>query len=129
MTYLGRMDIMKYSDAHQLSLKNNAIKECESCHSKDSRFLKRVTLAVLKTEGGIDRYRAQPDVLSSVFTTFSSKQFYLLGGTRFVLLDWAGMFVVLCGILVPVLHITVRVLTAPMRRSPKAEDMHKGDKS
>ncbi|MGC2062707.1 MAG: hypothetical protein WA610_06995 [Thermodesulfovibrionales bacterium] len=129
VTYLGRMDIMKYSDAHQLSLKNNAIRECETCHSKDSRFLKRVTLAVLKTDGSADRYRAQPDVLSSVFTTLSSKQFYLLGGTRFELLDWAGMFVVLCGILVPVLHITVRVLTAPMRRSPKAEDMHKGDKS
>jgi hypothetical protein len=129
VTYLGRMDIMKYSDAHQLSLKNSAIRECESCHSKDSRFLKRVTLAVLRTDGGMDRYRAQPDALSSIFTTLSSKQFYLLGGTRLALLDWAGIFVVLCGILVPVLHITVRVLTAPLRRSPGTDDMHKGDKS
>jgi len=129
VTFLGRMDIMKYSDAHQLSLKNIAIRECESCHSKESGFLKRVTLAVLRTDGGMDRYRAQPDAVSSVFMTLSSKQFYLLGGTRFALLDWAGMFVVLCGILVPVLHITARVLTAPLRRSPKAEDLHKGDKS
>lgn len=129
VAYLGRMDIMKYSDAHQLSLKNIAIRECESCHSKDSQFLKRVTLAVLKTDGGMDRYRAQPDALSSVFTTLSSKQFYLLGGTRFELLDWAGIAVVLCGILVPVLHITARLLTAPLRRSPGTDDRHKGDKS
>ncbi len=129
VAYLGRMDIMKYSDAHQLSLKANAIRECESCHSKDSRFLKKVTLAVLKADGGVDRYRTQPDTLSSLFTTLSSKQFYLLGGTRFELLDWAGMLVVLGGILVPVLHISARLLTAPLRRQPKPERPDKGGRS
>jgi hypothetical protein len=77
----------------------------------------------------MERYRAEPDALSSVFTTLSSKQFYLLGGTRFALLDWAGLLVVLGGILVPVLHIAARVLTAPLRRQAKPEDPHKGDKS
>ncbi|MBA4372117.1 MAG: hypothetical protein C0402_04580 [Thermodesulfovibrio sp.] len=116
VAYIGKMDIMKYSDAHQLSLKTNAVKECESCHSKDSKFLKKVTLAVLKTDGGSDRYSAQPGALSSIFTMFSSKQFYLVGGTRFEFLDWAGLLVVLGGILLPVLHITARVLTAPLRK-------------
>ena len=128
VTFLGRMDIMKYSDAHQLSLKKNAIRECENCHSKDSRFFKRVTLAVIRTDGRMDRYRTQPDVLSSVFSTLSSKQFYVLGGTRFTLLDWAGLLVVFGGILVPLAHITVRVLTAPLRRQPKPGDPKKGGK-
>jgi hypothetical protein len=128
VTFLGRMDIMKYSEAHQLSLKKNAIRECESCHSRDSKFFKKVTLAVIKADGGMDRYTAEPDVLTSIISTFSSKQFYVLGGTRVALLDWAGIFVVCCGLLFPVAHITLRVLTAPLRKARKSEDSKKGER-
>ncbi len=129
VTYLGKMDIMKYSEAHQLSLKKNAIRECESCHSRDSKFFKRVTLAVIRADGGMDRYPAQSDVLTSIISTLSSKQFYVLGGTRVALLDYAGIFVVICGLLFPVAHITLRVLTAPLRRAGKSEGSKKGERS
>ncbi len=128
VTYLGRMDVNKYSEAHQLSLKKNAISECESCHSKDSKFLKRVTLAVVKTEGGMERYTLEPDVLTSIFSTLSSRQFYVLGGTRVALLDWAGLFIVCCALLVPIAHVTIRVLTAPLRKKRKSEGSEKGGK-
>ncbi|TAN43180.1 MAG: hypothetical protein EPN25_01675 [Nitrospirae bacterium] len=129
VAYLGKMDVVKYSEAHQLSLKKNAIRECETCHSSDSKFLKKVTLAVLRTDGSMDRYPARPDVLTSIFSTLSSGQFYMVGGTRMTLLDWAGIIVVCGGLLFPVLHITARVLTAPLRRAGRSEDPAKGDKS
>lgn len=128
VTYLGRMDVSKYSEAHRLSLKKNAISECESCHRKDSKFFKRVTLAVVGTEGGMDRYRAAPDILTSVVSTLRWGQFYVLGGTRVELLDWAGLFVVCCALLLPVVHMTIRVLTAPMRKAVKPERPGKDEK-
>jgi aryl carrier-like protein len=128
VTYLGRMDVSKYSEAHQLSLKKNAIRECESCHRKESKFFKRVTLAVIKTEGGMERYPVEPDVLTSIISTLSSRQFYVLGGTRIAFLDWAGIFVVFCGLLFPVAHITIRVLTAPLRKARKSKVPGKGEK-
>ncbi len=126
VTYLGRMDVEKYSEAHQLSLKKYAIRECESCHSKGSKFFNRVTLAVVRTEGGIERYPIAPDVLTSIGSTLTSRQFYVLGGTRIALLDWAGILVVFCGILFPVAHITIRVLTAPMRKAGKSREQGRG---
>lgn len=128
VTYLGRMDVEKYSEAHQLSLKKNAIRECENCHRKDSKFFKRVTLAVVKTEGGMERYKLEPDVLTSIFSTLSSRQFYVLGGTRVALLDWAGLFIVCCALLFPIAHVTIRVLTAPLRKKGKSEGTGKGEK-
>ena len=128
VTYLGRMDVNKYSEAHRLSLKKNAISECESCHRKDSKFLKRVTLAIIKTEGGMERYTLEPDVLTSVFSMLSSRQFYLLGGTRIALLDWAGIFIVFCGLLFPIAHVTIRVLTAPLRKKGKSERSERGER-
>lgn len=126
VTYLGQMDVNKYSEAHQLSLKKNAIRECESCHSKGSKFFKRVTLAVIKTEGGMERYPVNPDVLTSIISTFSSRQFYVIGGTRIAFLDLAGIFVVFCGILLPIAHVTIRVFTAPLRKARKSEETGRG---
>ncbi len=128
VTYLGKMDVNRYSDAHQLSIKKNAVKECESCHKSDSKFFKRVTLAIIKGDGGMSRYSAKPDVLRSVVSALSSRQFYVLGGTRLTIVDWAGILIVCCGLLIPVAHITLRVLTAPARKSKKLEELRKGEK-
>ncbi len=127
VTYLGKMDVDKYSEAHQLSLKKNAISECERCHRRDSKFLKRVTLAITRTEGGMERYTLEPDVLTSFVSILSSRQFYVLGGTRIALLDWAGIFVVSCGLLFPIVHVTIRVLTTPLRKK-ESEGSGKGKK-
>jgi len=128
VTYLGRMDVNRYSDAHQLSLKKNAVRECESCHKSDSKFFKRVTLAIIKGDGALTRYSAKPDVLRSIVSAFSLKQFYVLGSTRLTVVDWAGIFVVCCGLLFPIAHITLRVLTMPARKAKKLEELRKGEK-
>ncbi len=128
VTYLGRMDVNRYSDAHQLSLKKNAVRECESCHTSDSKFFKRVTLAIIKGDGALTRYSAKPDVLRSIVSALSLRQFYVLGSTRLTVVDWAGIFVVCCGFLFPIAHITLRVLTMPARKAKKLEELRKGEK-
>jgi len=66
VTFVGKMDVIRYSDAHQLSLRKSAVKECESCHSKDSKFFKNVTLAVIKTDGRMATFGAQTGTIGSL---------------------------------------------------------------
>ena len=119
LSYIGRMDVSRYSEAHQLSIKKNAVRECESCHSKDSKFFKSVTLAIIKADGHIVRFMAQPGILGSVRSAGAFSQFYVLGGTRFKFFDWVGVFMVFCGILLPVAHISLRIFTSSLRRTRK----------
>jgi thiosulfate reductase cytochrome b subunit len=116
LSYVGRMDVSRYSEAHQLSIKKNAVRECESCHSKDSKFFKSVTLAIVKADGHIVSFSAQPGILGSLRSAGAFSQFYVLGGTRLTFLDWVGVLMVFCGILFPVAHISLRVFTLPLRK-------------
>ena len=116
LSYIGRMDVTRYSEAHQLSIKKNAVRECESCHSKDSKFFKSVTLAIVKADGRIVSFSAQPGILGSLKAAGPFKQFYVIGGTRLSFLDWVGILMVFCGILFPVVHISLRALTLPLRK-------------
>lgn len=119
LSYIGRIDVNRYSEAHQLSVKKNAVKECESCHSKDSKFLKNVTLAIVKADGRRVSFSAQPGILGSLRPEWESSQFYVLGGTRLTFFDWAGLLMIFCGIMFPVAHISLRVLTSPLRKTKK----------
>ena len=120
ISYIGRMDVSKYSEAHQLSIKKNAIRECESCHSKDSMFFKNVTLAIIKADGSIARFRAQPSFLGSINSAGTVRQFYVLGGTRLTILDWLGIMMVFCSVLAPIVHTSVRAATVSRRRAKTA---------
>ncbi len=119
LTYMGRMEVGGAAESHQLAVKKNAVKECESCHNKDSSFFKTVTLAVVRADGSAMFYKARPEVLGSVASIFSLSQFYVLGSTRLKFLDWVGIAMVLGGVLVPAAHITFRVLTKPVREARK----------
>ena len=119
ISYIGKMDVNKYSEAHQLSIKKNAVRECESCHSKDSSFFKNVTLAIVKADGRIARFSAQPAFLGSISSAGAVRQFYVLGGTRLAILDWGGIAMVFCGVLVPIAHATVRAATVGWKRAKK----------
>lgn len=125
VTFLGRMDVSKGSEAHQLSVKKNAVKECESCHNSNSDFFKSVTVAVVKADGRLTRYQAKPEVLGSMVSLLSLKQFYVLGSTRLKILDWIGILMVFGGMSVPIAHITLRILTSPIREAKRLNKMRK----
>ena len=128
VTFFGRMDVSNGSEAHQLSFKKNAVKECENCHSQESDFFKSVTVAVVKADGRLTRYKAKPEVLGSMFSLLSLRQFYVLGSTRLKVLDWIGILMVFGGMSVPIAHITLRAITSPIREAKRLNKMRKEGK-
>ena len=128
LTFLGKMELNEGSEAHMLSVKKNAVRECESCHNANSAFFKTVTVAIVKADGGMVRYSANPEVLGSMISLASLRQFYVLGSTRLKILDWIGILMVFGGLSVPLAHITARVLTSPIREAKRLNKMRKGDR-
>ncbi len=125
VTFFGRMDVSNGLEAHQISLKNNAVKECERCHQANSDFFKSVTVAVIKADGRVTRYNAKPEVLGSMISLLSLKQFYVLGSTRLKVLDWIGILMVVGGMCVPIGHVTLRILTSPVREAKRLNKMRR----
>jgi hypothetical protein len=128
VTFFGRMDVNNGAEAHQLSLKKNAVKECENCHSQGSDFFKSVTVAVVKADGRLARYKANPEVLGSMFSLLSLRQFYVLGSTRLKALDWIGILMVFGGVSLPLAHITLRAVTSPIREAKRLNKLRKEGK-
>jgi hypothetical protein len=128
ITFYGRMDVSDGSDAHRLSFKKNAVKDCEQCHAAGSGSFRDVTVAIVRADGKLATYKAKPEVLGSVVSLLSLRQFYVLGGTRLKALDWIGLVMVFGGMLVPIGHITARVLTAPLRERRKNMKAGKEDR-
>lgn len=126
VTFLGKMNVSNGLESHQLSVKRNAVRECESCHNADSLFFKSVTVAMVKADGKLTKYAAKPEVLGSMVSLLSLRQFYVLGSTRLKVLDWIGILMVFGGMSVPIAHITLRVLTSPIREAKKLNKMRKG---
>ncbi len=128
VTFLGKMEVSDGSEAHMLSLKKNAVRECEECHTSGSNFFKTVTVAIVKADGRLKEYKVQPEALGSMISLAALKNFYVIGSTRLKVLDWLGILMVFGGMSVPVLHITFRILTSPIREAKRMNKMRKGDR-
>lgn len=128
VTFLGKMEVSDGSEAHMLSLKKNAVRECEECHTSGSNFFKTVTVAIVKADGRLKEYKVQPEVLGSMISLASLNNFYVLGSTRLKVLDWIGVLMVFGGMSVPLAHITLRILTSPIREAKRMNKMRKGDR-
>jgi len=117
--FTGRMKLQSGLDAHRLSLKKNAVRKCEQCHSAGSDFFSDVKMAIMKTDGRVQVYNVDPSVLSSYMAILPLGKFYAIGSTRVRVLDYLGILFVLGGVSVPAAHITVRILTRGIRRRKK----------
>jgi predicted CXXCH cytochrome family protein len=126
VTFLGKMDASR--GAHMLSLKKDAVRDCDSCHTAGSDFFKTVTVAIVRADGRLKEYKANPDVLGSMISVAALKQFYVLGSTRLKILDWIGILMVFGGMSVPLAHITLRILTTPIREAKRMNKFRKGDR-
>lgn len=125
VTLTGRMDVRKGTEAHQIAVKKEAVRECERCHRTDSDFFKEVSVVLLKSDGRPRFLSAKQGVLTSVLSILPVSEFYALGGTRLGLLDIVGTIAVLGGIAFALGHITIRIITSPIRSLRK---MGKGGK-
>jgi len=110
MTLQGRMGVRTGADAHRLSDKVGAVRECSNCHQEGADAFQSVTVSIVGRDGRPVRYDADKDVLNSVMSVSSVSGFYAIGGTRIKLLDVLLALAFLAGISVPIGHLTLQWL-------------------
>jgi len=116
VTYLGRVDATRYSGAHDLALKKNALKECESCH-RDQKFVRNITLVTVSADKGAATYGSGPADTGEIGPAWALRNFRLMGSSRVRLLDILGIAMIAGALMFPLMHTAVRVLTARLRTS------------
>jgi hypothetical protein len=107
-TLRGRIELRTGIEAHRLSDKTKAIKDCASCHRQGAEPFQKVTVSIVGADGRPVRYDAHEDVLTSALSVESLREFYAVGGTRNRLLDALVVLAVLGGLAVPIGHQTLK---------------------
>jgi len=117
----GRLEVLSGVEAHQLSEKSKAIKDCNVCHQKGAAPFQSVTLTIAGPDGRPIRHGVQKDVLTSLLATESVRGFYAIGSTRIKLLDTLFIMVMLGAVSVPIGHMTIKRLFKSVREKLAAE--------
>lgn len=117
----GRLEVSSGVQAHQLSDKSKAIKDCDTCHKKGAEPFQSVTLTIAGPDGRPLRHGVQKEVLNSLMSVDSVRGFYVIGSTRIKWLDILLVLVVLGAMSVPIAHMTVKRLFKSMREKLEAE--------
>ena len=117
----GRLEVRSGEQAHQLSEKEKAIKDCRVCHQAGATPFQSVVLTVAGADGRPLRHGVEKEVLSSITTMGSMRGFYAIGSTRIKLLDYLLVLVLLGVLCVPVGHYTVHRLFKAKRDQLNAE--------
>lgn len=117
----GRLEVRSGIEAHQMSEKSKAIKDCNVCHRAGAEPFQSVSLTIASPDGRPIRHGVQPAVLSSLTATESVRGFYAIGSTRIKLLDYALLLVVLGAVGLPLLHMTIKRMFRSIREQDEAE--------
>ncbi|NJD34381.1 MAG: hypothetical protein FIA96_06035, partial [Betaproteobacteria bacterium] len=117
----GRLEVRSGIEAHQISEKSRAVKDCDTCHRPGAEAFQSVTLTIASPDGRPIRHGVQKDVLNSLAATESVRGFYAIGSTRIKLLDYALLAVLLAGIGGPLGHMTIKWLFTRVREKRLAE--------
>jgi hypothetical protein len=108
VTLHGRLEVASGVEAHQLALKAQAVRDCDTCHHNGAAPYERVTISVTAPDGRRIRYAAGQETLTSAVSVDSVSGFYTAGGTRIKLLDGLLALAVLAGLGIPITHMSVR---------------------
>lgn len=119
----GRLEVMSGVEAHQLSDKAQAIKDCDTCHRAGAQAFQSVTLTIAGPDGRPIRHNVQKDVLTSLLATETVRGFYAIGSTRIKLLDVLLVMVVIGACCVPLAHMTVKRLFKNYRDRQEAQKL------
>lgn len=102
--------------AHQVN-RGEVIRDCAECHTVASPFFQTVKLTFDLDDGTMLSYEVERDVLQTYFVELN-----VLGSARVRLLDKIGIALIAGGMSVVVVHLSARVLTAPLRRKRREEE-------
>ncbi|MGB9715070.1 MAG: cytochrome c3 family protein [Thermodesulfovibrionales bacterium] len=114
-TFMGKMDVSSASEAHKIGSKTEATRECVDCHQPKSPYFENVFIVVSTDSGETKLLTAQKGILNSVYSILPVRKFYAIGGTNIRLFDILFYLALLGGIAVPIGHITLRIITSPIR--------------
>jgi hypothetical protein len=116
----GRLEVKSGVEAHQLSEKSKALKDCNVCHKEGAAPFQSVTLTIAGPDGRPLRHGVQSNVLSSLTSMESVRGFYAIGSTRIKLLDILFIMVMGGAICVPIGHMTIKRLFKGVREQRAA---------
>ena len=117
----GRLEVRSGVEAHQLSEKSKAIKDCDTCHKEGAEAFQSVTLTIAGPDGRPLRHGVQKEVLNSLVSMESVRGFYAIGGTRIKQLDTLLVLVLLASVGGPFAHLTIKWLSRKIRAKHVAE--------
>ncbi|NVO04501.1 MAG: hypothetical protein HXX19_00320 [Rhodoferax sp.] len=118
----GRLEVMSGVQAHQISEKENAIKDCNTCHRAGAQAFQSVSLTIAGADGQPIRHNVQKEVLTSLLATQSIRGFYAIGSTRIKLLDVLLVLVMIGACSVPLLHYAVHFSFRNFRARRQAQE-------
>ena len=118
---VGRVEVTSGDQAHAMAEREQALKDCTTCHRKAEAF-QNVTVSVVGPDGKRTHYEAQKEVLSSPTSVDSVRGFYAIGATRVGVLDILLLLVLAAGIAAPLGHYALRRIMK--RRHSNAQDLH-----
>ena len=114
-TFMGKMDVRNATEAHMIGGKADAVKDCDKCHLTNAELFQDVFIVVKKADGKAATYKADKEVLTSVYNILPVSKFYALGSMSVTLLDILFVVALVGGLAVPIGHITLRIITSPLR--------------
>ncbi len=106
----GRLEVDGGPEAHMLTEKGKAIKDCKACHSEGAAPFQKVSISIVGPDGRQLRHGAQQNVLQAPTSVDSVRGFYAIGGTRIKLLDILLMLALASGVAVPIGHLSLKWL-------------------
>lgn len=117
----GRLEVRSGVQAHQLSDKAKAVRDCDTCHKQGAEPFQSVVVSIAGADGRPLRHAVQKDVLGSLTAWESVRGFYAIGSTRIKLLDTLLVLVVAGSIGGTLAHMTVKRLFKGARERREAQ--------
>ena len=112
----GRLEVQTGVQAHQLGEKALALRDCDTCHKQGAASFQAVSVTMAGPDGRPLRHDASVGVLNSIESIGSVGGFYAIGSTRIKLLDILLLMALGAGILLPLAHLSVKLITERRRR-------------
>ena len=114
VNFAGRIDILNPNDIHKITSKEGAIKDCKYCHNIKADFEGRIEIA--RAGKKPIEIKADRAVINTFFAVPNIRDFYVLTFGKIKILDTLFFLALAAGLAVPAGHLTLRILTAPIRR-------------
>ncbi|HMA06750.1 MAG TPA: cytochrome c3 family protein [Ramlibacter sp.] len=118
----GRLEVQTGVQAHQLGEKALAVRNCDTCHKEGAASFQSVSVTIAGPDGRPLRHEASVGVLNSIESVGSIGGFYAIGSTRIKLLDVLLVMALGAGILLPLAHLSVKLLSERRRARNAAAD-------